>query len=1187
MPRRDDIKKIMLLGSGPIVIGQACEFDYSGTQACKVLLEEGYEVVLVNSNPATIMTDPSYSHRTYIEPLVPEVVARIIERERPDALLPTLGGQTALNLAVALTEDGTLERYGVELIGAQYAAIRRAEARDEFRDTMAQVGLRVPASSVVTTLAEAHAALDGGLRLPLIIRPSFTMGGHGGGVTESREDFDQAVMAGLDASPVSQILLEESVIGWKEFELEVMRDKNDNVVIICSIENIDPMGIHTGDSITVAPQQTLTDIQYQRLRDASLDIIRAIGVETGGSNIQFAYSPETDDLMVIEMNPRVSRSSALASKATGFPIAKIAAKLAIGYTLDEIPNDITKKTPACFEPTIDYVVVKTPRWAFEKFPQADARLTTHMKSVGENMAIGRTFKEAFQKSMRSRELDVQTDYPADNDALLALIAIPSAERYDLVFEALRRGVTLQQLFDATMIDEWFLEEFREIVEAEERLKSFGLGLAPAATRATTLGPDHEQDMGPVLRPDGTPVPVRIDPGHGHGSPLGGTGGDAAAHTHDHGVRAEHAPTPAEGAAALAALPRAELRHAKRLGFSDPAIGRLLGCTELEVRARRKADGIIPTYKAVDTCAAEFEAYTPYFYSTYEDENEALPGERERVIILGSGPNRIGQGIEFDYCCVHAVMEMRAQGYDAIMVNCNPETVSTDYDTSDRLYFEPLTFEDVLNIVENEQPKGVIVQFGGQTPLKIAEALHQAGVPIMGTPQDSIDLAEDRERFGGVLQKLGLQAPPAGTARSEAEAVAIAGRIGYPVLVRPSYVLGGRAMEIVYDQAGLEHYIHTAVKASPRHPVLIDRFLERAIEVDVDAVCDGEDVYIGAVMQHVEEAGVHSGDSACVIPSVSLGEEVERLIEEQTAAMAVELGVIGLMNVQYALQYTDDGPQVYVLEVNPRGSRTVPFVSKATGVPLAQVATRVIAGHKLRDLGLPEWAESLANGRVPRKRTIGHVAVKEAVLPFPRFPGVDTTLGPEMKSTGEVMGVGRTFPEAFGKASLAAGDRLPTEGTVFISVTDADKDAAMGVARRFRGLGFTLLATAGTHTSLARNGIDSTQVLKYTDGVALRAAAGEGSGEAVQTIVELIEAGEVDLVVNTPRGRGARADGYEIRRAAIRHGIPAITTMAAAQAVAEAVAVAREGDVSVTALQDIHPDLIAESGTAGRPRAAGR
>ncbi len=848
MPRRTDIRKILLLGSGPIVIGQACEFDYSGTQACKVLMEEGFEVVLVNSNPATIMTDPSFSHRTYIEPLVPEVVAKIIEVERPDALLPTLGGQTALNLAVALSEDGTLEKYGVELIGADYAAIHRAEARDEFRATMASIGLRVPDSAVVKSVREARVALENGLHLPLIIRPSFTLGGHGGGVAATEEEFDSVVQAGLDASPTHQVLLEESVIGWKEFELEVMRDLKDNVVIVCSIENIDPMGVHTGDSITVAPQQTLTDVQYQRLRDASLAIIRAIGVETGGSNIQFAFSPETDELVVIEMNPRVSRSSALASKATGFPIAKIAAKLAVGYTLDEIANDITRKTPACFEPTIDYVVVKTPRWAFEKFPMADARLTTHMKSVGENMAIGRTFKEAFQKSMRSRELDVRPEVPDDNDALVAMIAIPSAERYDLILEAYRRGVTLDALFRASLIDEWFLEEFREIVEAEGRLQAFAV-----------------------------------------------KGG-------------------------LSALPREELWHAKRLGFSDDYIGRFVGASELEVRERRIADGIIPTYKAVDTCAAEFEAYTPYFYSTYEEENEALPvPDKESVIILGSGPNRIGQGIEFDYCCVHAVQEMRELGYQAIMVNCNPETVSTDYDTSDRLYFEPLTFEDVLNIIENEKPKGVVVQFGGQTPLKIAEKLHAAGVPILGTSQEAIDLAEDRERFGEVLKRLKLKAPPFGTVRNEQEALAVAERIGYPVLVRPSYVLGGRAMEIVYDQESLQRYLRTAVKASPRHPVLIDRFLEHSTEVDVDAICDGEDVYIGAVMQHVEEAGIHSGDSACVIPTVSLGDAAVRRIEEQTAALARELGVVGLMNVQYAVQQSDHGgASIYVLEVNPRG-----------------------------------------------------------------------------------------------------------------------------------------------------------------------------------------------------------------------------------------------------------------------------
>jgi carbamoyl-phosphate synthase large subunit len=1130
MPRRTDIRKILLLGSGPIVIGQACEFDYSGTQACKVLMEEGFEVVLVNSNPATIMTDPSFSHRTYIEPLTPEVVAKIIEVERPDALLPTLGGQTALNLAVALTEDGTLEKYSVELIGANYAAIHRAEARDEFRETMASIGLRVPASAVVKSVAEARAALrESGLHLPLIIRPSFTLGGHGGGVANTDEEFDEVVQAGLDASPTHQVLLEESVIGWKEFELEVMRDLKDNVVIVCSIENIDPMGVHTGDSITVAPQQTLTDVQYQRLRDASLAIIRAIGVETGGSNIQFAYSPETDELLVIEMNPRVSRSSALASKATGFPIAKIAAKLAVGYTLDEIANDITRKTPACFEPTIDYVVVKTPRWAFEKFPQAETRLTTHMKSVGENMAIGRTFKEAFQKSMRSRELDVRPDIPADNDALVAMIASPSAERYDLILEAYRRGVTLETLFKATLIDEWFLEELREIVEAEEHLQS-----------------------------------------------LAAKGG-------------------------IAAFPREELRQAKRLGFSDAYIARFLGATEDEVRARRKAEGIVPTYKAVDTCAAEFEAYTPYFYSTYEEENEALsvPG-KESVIILGSGPNRIGQGIEFDYCCVHAVRQMHELGYQAIMVNCNPETVSTDYDTSDRLYFEPLTFEDVLSIVENEKPKGVVVQFGGQTPLKIAERLHAAGVPILGTSQDAIDLAEDRERFGEVLKKLKLKAPPFGTARNAEEALEVAERIGYPVLVRPSYVLGGRAMEIVYDEASLRHYMSTAVKASPRHPVLIDRFLEHATEIDVDALCDGEDVYIGAVMQHVEEAGVHSGDSACVIPPVSVGDAVVRRIEEQTAALARELVVVGLMNVQYAVQQSEHGgASIYVLEVNPRGSRTVPFVSKATGVPLARIATRVIAGQKLRDLGLPGWEESARAGRVPCRRDLCHVAVKEAVLPFSRLPGVDTTLGPEMKSTGEVMGVGTDFPAAFAKASLAAGDRLPREGTVFVSVADAEKDAVILMALILSTAGFRILATEGTHRALRLNGIESEAVLKHTVGVEMRAAlqaagaarptpagpAGEPRGrrrpEEIVTVVDLIEAGEIDLVINVPRGRGARTDGYEIRRAALHRGVPTMTNAAAAHAVVQAIAAAAKArEISVICLQDLHGRLAVSAGKPG-------
>ena len=1063
MPRRDDIHKIMLIGSGPIVIGQACEFDYSGTQACKVLLEEGYEVILVNSNPATIMTDPDFATRTYIEPLDVPTVSAIIEKERPDALLPTLGGQTALNLATALHEAGVLDKYGVQLIGADYEAIQRAEERDLFRQAIERTGLRVPQSDLAKSVKEACEKLEH-LKLPIIVRPSFTLGGFGGGVARDIDSFCRIVEDGVTASPIGQVLLEESVIGWQEFELEVMRDRADNVVIVCSIENVDPMGVHTGDSVTVAPAQTLTDVQYQRLRDASLQIIREIGVETGGSNIQFAVNPETEEIVVIEMNPRVSRSSALASKATGFAIAKIAARLAVGYTLDEIPNDITRKTPASFEPTIDYVVVKTPRWAFEKFPQVDTTLTTHMKSVGENMAIGRTFKEAFLKSMRSRELDVDTDLSLTTGELMETIATPCAERYDLILELLRRGVEADKIEAATAINPWFLGELAQIARHENSLRG----------------------------------------------------------------------------CALADLTEADLRAAKQTGFSDYELASFTGSSEQEVRNARLAAGVIPVYKSVDTCAAEFEAETPYFYSCYDQENEALDSGREKVIILGSGPNRIGQGIEFDYCCVHAVMTSRECGYEAIMVNCNPETVSTDYDISDRLYFEPLTLEDVLNVVENEHPRGVIVQFGGQTPLKIADGLERAGVPILGTPQDAIDIAEDRGRFGEVLRKLGIAHPPFGTARSLAEALKIAGGIGYPLLVRPSYVLGGRAMEIVYNQEDLERYIETAVKASPKHPILLDKFLEDAIEIDVDAVCDGEDVYIGAVMQHIEEAGVHSGDSACVIPTFSLAERLVERVREHTASLALELGVIGLINIQYAVK----NDEVYVLEANPRGSRTVPFVSKSTGVPLAKVATRVVLGQKLAEMDLPA-------GPVHP-----HVTVKEAVLPFSRLPGADTTLGPEMKSTGEVMGVATTFPIAFAKAQEGAGQTLPSRGSIFVSVCDSDKPQATVLARRLYRMGFHIFATAGTAAELKDAGVPAEPVRKFTEGK--------------PHVVDMILTGKIDAVINTPRGRGARADGYEIRRATLRTGVPCLTTMAGAEAAVAAIEASREpGGIQLHTLQHLH------------------
>ncbi|MGH2742866.1 MAG: carbamoyl-phosphate synthase large subunit [Thermoleophilaceae bacterium] len=1021
MPRRDDIEKILVIGSGPIVIGQAAEFDYSGAQACKVLLEEGYQVVLVNSNPATIMTDPEFATATYIEPLLPASVAKVIERERPDAMLPTLGGGTALDLARQLSEDGTLAKHRVELIGADYDAIRRAEDRDLFRATMERAGLRVPRSAAVKSMREADRALPE-VGLPAIVRPGFTMGGAGGGIAHTEAEYRQVVAEGLAASPIGQVLVEESVIGWGEFELEVMRDASDNVVIVCSIENVDPMGVHTGDSVTVAPQQTLTDVQYQRLRDQALTVIRAVGVETGGANIQFAVDPETDKIVVIEMNPRVSRSSALASKATGFPIAKIAARLAVGYALEEIDNDITRKTPASFEPTIDYVVVKWPRFAFEKFPGADGALHTSMQSVGEAMAIGRTFKQAFVKAMRSRELDVVGPYPVD---LLERLGTPSHDRYELIFEAISRGHSEGELCERTGIDPWFMAE-------------------------------------------------------------------------------------------ISALARGD----------DPEAG------------------LERSFKSVDTCAAEFEAETPYYYSGWERRaaHEVRRGDRPSVVILGSGPNRIGQGIEFDYCCVHAAMTVRESGRDAVMVNCNPETVSTDYDTSDRLYFEPLTLEDVLGVVGIERPEGVIVQFGGQTPLKLAQGLADAGVPLLGTPVESIHLAEDRPSFGGLLDELGLKGPPYATASSPEEALEAAGSVGYPLLVRPSYVLGGRAMEICYSRDALAGYLRrtNGSAGGEGRQIFLDRFLENAIEIDVDALCDGREVRIGAIMQHVEEAGVHSGDSACVIPAMSLGPEMLEQVERATAAIALRLGVVGLINIQFAV-YGDE--ELYVIEANPRASRTVPFVSKAIGVPLAKLACRLMLGDGLADLGFD-------GAPAPR-----HVSVKEAVLPFGRFPRADALLGPEMKSTGEVMGVAADYPTAFGKAQAAAGAELPQAGAVFISVTDGDKPAATQLAASFHDMGFRVLATGGTAQAIRRMGVPVERIKKLSEGS--------------PNVVERIESGEVDMVINTPTGSGARADGYEIRRAAIGRGIPCITTMSGASAAQRAIRASRSGETEVISLQELH------------------
>jgi carbamoyl-phosphate synthase large subunit len=1067
VPKRTDIRKILLIGSGPIVIGQACEFDYSGTQACKALREEGFEVVLVNSNPATIMTDPEMADRTYIEPLTPEFVAKVIERERPQAMLPTVGGQTGLNLAVALAEDGTLDRFGVELIGAKLPAIRTAEDRNLFGAAMARIGLEMPKGFFATTAEEARAGVRAGrMGFPLIIRPSFTLGGTGGSVAYHPEELETAVKWGLQQSPAGQVLVEESVIGWKEFELEVMRDLADNVVIICSIENFDPMGVHTGDSITVAPAQTLTDKEYQRMRDASLAIIREIGVETGGSNIQFGINPADGRMVVIEMNPRVSRSSALASKATGFPIAKIAAKLAVGFTLDELRNDITRETPASFEPAIDYCVVKFPRWAFEKFPEADQTLTTQMKSVGEAMAIGRTFKEALQKAVRSLEQDrwglVMDPAPADDESLKQKIRIPTAERCFALAEGYRRGMSTQEMHELSAIDPWFLENIREIVLFEETIRAAGL---------------EQPDV---------------------------------------------------------------LRRAKQMGFADRRIGELVGGSEAEVRAARRQAGIRATFKMVDTCAAEFEAHTPYLYSTYEEEDEAPPTPREKVVILGSGPNRIGQGIEFDYACVHAAFALKEAGVEAIMVNCNPETVSTDYDTSDRLYFEPLTFEDVMNIVERERPRGVIVQFGGQTPLKLTVPLERAGVSILGTPPDAIDRAEDRQRFAALLAELGLQQAPGSTARSYEEAERIAQSIGYPVLVRPSYVLGGRAMQIVYDREDLQRYMTEAVRVSPEHPILVDKFLEDALEIDVDAIADGERVIVGGVMEHVEKAGIHSGDSACALPPYSLGDDQIDRIKAQTRALAKELGVIGLLNIQFAIK----NETVYVLEVNPRASRTVPFVSKAIGVPLAKLATKVMLGASLRELGFAE------------EREVGHLAVKEAVFPFIKFPGVDVLLGPEMKSTGEVMGIDRDFRKAYVKSQIAANSPLPTSGKVFLSVKNRDKRAVLQVAKRLAEMGFSLVATAGTAKLLMRQGMTVEMVYKVNESMR-------------PNIVDLMKRNEIALVFNTPEDGRARKDSYLIRRTAVTQNIPYYTTVDGAQAAIGGIEALLKGAMSVQSLQDYY------------------
>ena len=1078
MPKRTDIESILIIGAGPIVIGQACEFDYSGSQACKALKAEGYRTVLVNSNPATIMTDPGLADATYVEPITPEFVARIIAREKPDALLPTMGGQTALNTALALADDGTLAKHGVELIGASRDAIAKAEDRQRFRDAMISIGLECPKSRIAHTLEEAQAALEV-VGLPAIVRPSFTLGGTGGGVAYNREEFDRIVAGGLDVSPATEVLVEESVLGWKEYEMEVVRDKADNAIIVCSIENVDPMGVHTGDSITVAPALTLTDKEYQIMRNASIAVLREIGVETGGSNVQFAVEPATGRLLVIEMNPRVSRSSALASKATGFPIAKIAARLAVGYTLDELDNDITGVTPASFEPTIDYVVTKMPRFTFEKFPRSDAVLTTSMKSVGEVMALGRTFGESLQKALRSMEIGLtgldEVEIPGydgeDTGAVKAALSVPTPERILSIAQAFREGLPRETIQTASQYDPWFLEQIEQLVAAEGEVRTNGL------------------------------------------------------------------PKTREGLLAL-----------KMAGFSDARLATLAGAAEADVAALRRTHRVRPVFKRVDTCAAEFEAQTPYLYSTYEPdsgnasgtpESESKPAASRKIIILGGGPNRIGQGIEFDYCCVHAAYSLSEAGFETIMVNCNPETVSTDYDTSDRLYFEPLTLEDVLAIVRAESEAGtlmgVIVQFGGQTPLSLVAGLQAAGVPILGTTPDAIDLAEDRERFQKLLAGLGLKQPSNGIAYTAEEAETVAESVGYPVVIRPSYVLGGRAMEIVRDKAHLHRYIGEAVRLSGRNPVLIDGYLQHAIEVDVDAVADGHDVFVAGIMEHIEEAGIHSGDSACALPPHTLSPEIVEEIHLQTDALARALNVVGLMNVQFAVK---DGV-VFVLEVNPRASRTVPFVAKATGVPVAKIAARVMAG------------ESLESFKLGTER-LDHTAVKEAVFPFTRFPGVDILLGPEMKSTGEVMGIDRDFDRAFAKSQLASGTDLPQGGTVFVSVKDGDKEALVEPSRRLSEMGFSLLATAGTAAFLEGRGLVVSRINKVLEGR--------------PHIVDAMKNGEVDLLFNTTEGIQAVADSYTLRRTALTHGIPYYTTVAGARAAVLAIASLRAGSLDVAPLQ---------------------